>query len=88
MVRTVASASATSRADPREEPAEPLRSRCATTTGAPPGVAAVASSAFNPRTRVYPNPAPCLAYPCTSMTVSSTSSTTRWSALEGSSGAR
>ena len=52
MARTVLSASATSRAAPRGEPAEPLRSRCATTTGAEPGVVAVASSAFNPRTPV------------------------------------
>ena len=35
--RTVVSASATRRAAPRGEPAEPLRSRCATTTGADAG---------------------------------------------------
>ena len=44
------SASATSRFAPRAEFAAPRRSRCATTTGADSAEAAVASSAFNPRT--------------------------------------
>ena len=46
--RAVFTASATSRLAPRAEEQEPLRSRCATITGAAPAVT-VASSAFKPR---------------------------------------
>ena len=47
-------ASATSRAAPRAEFADPFRSRVATITGAEDGVDAVARNAFNPSTPVYP----------------------------------
>ena len=46
----MARASVISRAAPRGEPAEPLRSRCATITGAASLVVAVASIAFRPLT--------------------------------------
>ena len=48
--RTVRRASATIRPAPRAEPAEPLRSRVATITGAPPGAVTVAADALSPRT--------------------------------------
>jgi len=51
--RAVVIASATSRAAPRAEFAEPFRSRVATITGAEDGVETVASSAFSPLTPVY-----------------------------------
>ena len=48
--RVVLIASATSRAAPRAEFADPLRSRVATITGAADALETVASSAFNPLT--------------------------------------
>ena len=51
---TVANASVTRRLAPRGEPHDPLRSRCATITGAPVLVVRVAISAFKPRTPEYP----------------------------------
>ncbi|GAA4996407.1 hypothetical protein GCM10023317_26010 [Actinopolymorpha pittospori] len=47
---TVFNASATRRFAPRTDPQEPLRSRCATMTGAAAEVVTVASSTFSPRT--------------------------------------
>ena len=44
------------------------------------GVLIVVSIAFKPRTLLYPNPAPCFAYPWTSRIVSSMSISTRSSA--------
>jgi hypothetical protein len=48
--RVVLTASPTRRLAPRGDPAEPLRSRWATITGALVAVTSVASSAFKPRT--------------------------------------
>ena len=48
MRQAVLTASATSRFAPRAEEHEPLRSRCATITGAASGVVTVASSVFRP----------------------------------------
>ena len=61
--RVVTRASATNRAAPRAEFADPFRSRVATITGADDAVDAVARNAFKPFTPEYPYPAPCLAYP-------------------------
>ena len=52
----VLTASATRRFPPRGEEHAPRRSRCATITGAAPGVVTVASSAFRPRTLVVAEP--------------------------------
>ncbi len=72
--RACLTASPISRAAPRGEPQAPLRTRCATITGARPVTMRVARIALSPRTREYPNPAPCFWWPWTSMMVSSTSS--------------
>lgn len=76
MRRSNANASLASRTTPRGEPAEPLRNRWAAITGANVSPDTVASRAFRPRTPEYPNAAPCLACPCTSMMVSSMSTST------------
>ena len=57
----VTRASATNRAAPRAEFADPFRSRVAAITGADDGVDAMARNAFKPFTPEYPYPAPCLA---------------------------
>jgi len=72
----VARVSATSRAAPLGDPVEPFRSLDAAMTGARSATVMVEINALIPRTPQYPNPAPCLACPWTSMIVSSTSTRT------------
>ena len=58
---------------PDAEAAFPRRNRARAITGAVVGVVIVANWMFSPRTPEYPTAAPCLAYPWTWRTVSSTS---------------
>lgn len=87
-------ASATSEAAPRAEPALPARSRVAATTGAESIVDRVAISGFGPRSRtsypptlVCPNPAPCFFLPYTRRSIESTSTNIN-PAAPGNSGVR